>query len=806
MTGTTEPAKNEPESTMSTGDGRFEADMAITEHGVVHVTAADWGSLGFGQGWGCARDNLGVIADQITKALGQRARYWGRGVDDVHLAGDLGYSVLDLRGRAPALREAQPDWIRELVAGYVAGYNLAVRQNGSDGGPLWCRGAPWVREIDELDLWAHIGDVTVMASGRNLVQLLGRAEAPGPDGPVPPSPADALGPPAAASNGWALGGDLTASGAGMVLANPHFPWYGEARFWECHLRIPGTYDVYGVSLLGTPGVQIGFNASLGWTHTFSRGHRFTVASLELDPDDPTRYRHGDEMHAMQSRSHSVEVAEGDGWAPGEDPPPTHTVDRTLWRSHHGPMLNLPLLGWGTETGFTYRDANIDNTKVVEQFLRMGMSSDVAGMRTVFHEVKGLPWVNTLAADASGDAWYTDSSATPRLTPDAQARFRSRITEDLIAALMYENRIALLDGSDPGDDWQDHPDARSRGLEPPQAMPEIETRGLVLNANDSHWLNSPETPLEGYSVMGGLERTPRTLRTRQNLALGRALADRGDVELDDLLGVIFENASLSASLLRDEVVERLDEWIGRDIATASVEDQQLDLGAVRRVLAAWDGAFCLDSTGAVLWREFMAGFTEADWTDAGALFAEPFDPDHPIDTPRGLAGIPEGTAPGADPVLVALAAAVGALDRAGIPIDAQLGQVQWADRGTERVPVHGGGEGEGMMNVLAPSGALPAASLDPLPPAPEPVAGRERTGLRHAGYRVTYGTSFVMAVEFLAEGPSAVGLLAYGQSSDPDSPHHRDGTEAYAAGQVRPLRYTDEEIAASPVLSRIELRS
>ena len=66
----------------------------------------------------------------------------------------------------------------------------------------------------------------------------------------------------------------------MVVANPHFPWGGEARFWECHLTIPGELDVYGVSLLGTPGVQMGFNAGVAWAHTFSRGHRFTVQQLE----------------------------------------------------------------------------------------------------------------------------------------------------------------------------------------------------------------------------------------------------------------------------------------------------------------------------------------------------------------------------------------------------------------------------------------------------------------------------------------------------------------------------------------------
>ncbi|MGI9579145.1 MAG: penicillin acylase family protein, partial [Microthrixaceae bacterium] len=535
-------------STAPVGDAEYEADIAITTHGVVHVTAGDWGSLGYGQGWACARDNLPVIADQILKANGRRALFHGEGPQSAHVASDFGYRMLGLTESAASLRDAQPDWVKSLVSGYVTGYNRAVEETDASELPPWCRDAKWISTIDELEFWAHIGDVTLMASGRNLAQLIGRAEAPGPEGPVPPSPMEALAAQShGASNGWAVGGDVSASGGGMVLANPHFPWYGEARFWECHLRIPGTYDTYGVSLLGTPGVQIGFNSDIAWTHTFSKGHRFTLARLDLAAGHPTSYRFGDEVREMESEQHRVEVADGSGG--------TTTVERTLWRSHMGPMLNMPLLGWSEDLGFTFRDANDDNAAVLEQFLRMGQAQSVPDLRKVFHEVKGLPWVNTMAADRHGDAWYTDSSATPALSEEAQSRFEGRIDDDFVAALLYQNRIALLDGSDPDDEWVDLPGARSPGLVPPEALPELHSRAIVANANDSHWLNAADQVLEGYTPMGGLERTPRSLRTRQNLRRARALSERGAVTPQDLLDELWSNASLSAELLADAVVER-----------------------------------------------------------------------------------------------------------------------------------------------------------------------------------------------------------------------------------------------------------
>ncbi|MCA8929306.1 MAG: penicillin acylase family protein, partial [Alphaproteobacteria bacterium] len=48
-----------------------------------------------------------------------------------------------------------------------------------------------------------------------------------------------------------------------------------------------------------------------------------------------------------------------------------------------------------------------------------------------------------------------------------------------------------------------------------------------------------------------------------------------------------------------------------------------------------------------------------------------------------------------------------------------------------------------------------------------------------------------------DGPDAVGLLVYGQSGDPASPHHTDQLDDFAAKRLRPLRFTDEAIAADP---------
>ncbi len=770
--------------TVATSSG-YEAEVSRTEHGVAHVVADTWGSLGFGQGWACARDHLGTIADQITKVRGRRALHFGAGPGGAHVASDLGYRMLDVDARAEAFLSAQSPDSRALVEGYAAGVNLAIAQLGDEWElPAWCADAPWIGPITASDLCAHLVDVTLMASGRNLVGLIGRAEAPGPDGPVAPSPIEALGSSGAASNGWAFGRGATRTGRGSVMANPHFPWTGEARFWECHLTIADQLDVYGACLLGAPGVHIGFNRAVAWTHTFSRGFRFTLYRLDLVPGDPTRYRFGEEERSMTPTSVSCEVRTPDG---GVD-----TVERTLWSTHHGPMVNLPLLGWGLDTGFAYRDANIDNTAFLEQFMGMDRAADLDEFKRAFATSMGMPWANTMAADTDGETWYIDASATPNLSVEAQQRFVHRTETDPVAALLAENRVAMLDGSDPDDTWIDEPGARSPGLVPHARLPRLEGTDFVANANDSHWLTHPASPLVGYSVLHGRERTARSLRTRANLLACLRLVETPTVDIEAMADEVLSNRSLTADLLLDAGVVRCRRAADDGHARAA------DLHRAADILERWDRTADLSAVGTALWRETLAPFAAADLLGAGSLFAEPFDPADALDTPRGLAE----RIGDADPFVDAVLAALAALDAAGLDPTEPLQVHQWAMRGAHRVAVHGGGERDGVLNILTPIGALPTTTIEPDGPDGEPVDGRTAvTGLRVGGYRVTYGASFTLLVDFTDDGPVAVSNLAYGQSGDPASVHHRDGTEAYAAKFLRPVRFTTADIAADPALQR-----
>ena len=771
---------------MDIGNHRYEATIRRTTHGVAHILAATVPDVAFGHGYACASDHLPTIADQVLKVRSERARFFGRGEADCHVNSDFGYVALDVASWAQRMLETQSVEIVAVVDAYAAGINRWLAEHGTEALPEWCRGAKWVRPVSTLDLFGLYADAALMASGRNLAQFLGSAQPPGgnstttPSGPLVPS--DLPG-----SNGWALGRAATENGRGVVVANPHFPWNGDGRFWECHLTVPGELDVYGASLVGAPAVHIGFNRDVAWTHTFSAGHRFVLYQLQLASGSPTSYRYGDEIRAMTPRDASVAVLGDDGTV--------STVQRTLWRTHYGPMVDVPLLGWSEGMGFALRDINDGNDRFLRQFLAMDRATSVEGLREAVHEHQGLPWVNVIAADRYGDVWYSDASPTPALSEYASQRYDLAVDEDPLTALFFSQRVALLDGSDPSNEWLTDTGALQNGAVAPERLPELRTDTVAFNSNDPYWVPHPELRIERSAVLAGLYGRPLSPRTRMNARVlaGHAptgpTGDQGRWTTGDLERALLDNRSLLAELLLDGVVERC-----RAAGVVVGGGVEHDLNDVADILQRWDRAFDLDSVGAVLWREFLGGFSVAELRNAGPLWAHPFDPEDPIATPRGLAEAPDG----ADPLVQRMVTALDVLAAAGVAPDARLGDVQFIDRSGDRIPLHGANEVEGIVNVVAPFGAFQRSDLEPEGERGEAIAGRaEVTGLRVGGYPITYGASILFVVGFDDDGPVGRGLLTYGQSGDPASPHHVDQLRAFSEKKLRPIRFHRTDIEADP---------
>nr|AHE14768.1 aculeacin-A acylase [uncultured bacterium] len=765
------------------GATRYRAEVRRTAHGIPHVRASDYGSLGFGYGYASAEDNVCVLAEEFVTLAGERSRFFGPegtyslfGQTYRNLDSDFFYRSL-LQARvvenllAAGPRDTPPGpsaRARTLVRGYAAGYDRLLRDRRDAGltDPR-CRDASWVRPIEASDVWRRLYRVATLLGSGGMLQGIATARPPSTSAaPVVVPPAERVrrarsllpgaGTLSPGSNAYGLGGEATVNGRGMLLANPHFPWDGPERFYEAHLTIPGEVDVFGASLFGTPTVQIGHNAKVAWTHTVSTGQRFTPFELRLVPGDPTRYVVDGEIHRMQTQRVTVTVP-GDG---GQ----LQTRSRTLYRTRFGPMVVVPgLFEWSAQTAYAIRDANAGNLRLADTWLAMAKATSTRDLVDVIRRQQGLPFVNTIAADAGGTTVYADLSVTPHVTDARAARC---VTSPLGRTLFAETGLPLLDGSTAACDWGRDADAVEPGILGPARLPVLFRRDFVTNSNDSHWLSNPARPLTGFDRVIGDERTERSLRTR----LGIRMVQQRLAGTDGLPGrrftpgrlqtVVFNNRSYGGELLLDDLV-RLCE---AQPAVSLPDGTTVALPPACRALRGWDRHADLHSTGAHLFREFMLQ-RQADWLTV------PFDPADPVNTPRRLNR--------ANPaVLQALGEAVRILQGSGIPLDAPLGTLQSEPRGTDRIPIHGGHPDEGVFNMTI-----------------APFQGP-------AGYpKVVHGSSFVMVTGFTAHGPRSRAILTYSQSTDPSSPFFADQTRMYSNKQWVHVPFTEAEIVADPVLRR-----
>jgi acyl-homoserine-lactone acylase len=793
----------------------YQADIRYTEYGVPHITANDYGSLGYGVGYDHARNNLCTLSEQLVKLKSQKSRYFGPGEQNGNLLTDVGYKALDYPAQAAELFKELSSESSELLKGYAAGFNrsLAERQGPGDY-PSPCRGAEWVEPITAQDLLAYQLDLAGLASSRNFLEAIAAARPPSSAVAgfnVQLDPAKVFTSEGIGSNGWALGREKTEGANSMLLGNPHFPWDGELRFYQNHLTIPGELDVTGVTMIGLPAVVIGFNDHLGWTHTVSQSKRFTLYQLELDPADATRYKFDGSYRDMATKTVEITVKQPDG--------SLADYSQSVYFSHHGPVVNLaslsPALGWTENSAVAFRDANLGNTRMLDQWLAMAKAESREVFFQAFEENQGIPWVNTLMIDQEGTANYVDGTLVPKLTPQAEQYWRAASQSPQLAPIWQDGAgSVLLPGNSSVFEWIDTGETLSPGLVPFSEAPQQTRNDYVFNANSSHWLSNLAEPLEGFSILYGPEQTIRSTRTRFNAQLitdtsssGLAGSD-GRFSLEELKSVMTHNGSLFGGEWKNALTQRCTNY-----PTVTYQSAAFDLTTACHVLINWDGRYNINSTGAHLMREFLAAFRVSGHRELNDdLFAAGFDPASPATTPSGLSPIDPADASN-DPVLQALAAAAARLEDNGLSLKASLGSLQYVLKaeGEQPIPVSGGYSFEGVFN-MAETKASSRSTSDlantltgqPTEDSPLFALDEDGDGQDELAYRINYGSSFVMALQYTDEGPKADMFLSYSQDHDPEAEHFKDQTELYSDLEWRPILFKEEDIAAA-VVETVDLR-
>lgn len=734
---------------------RYDVTVARTAFGIPHIKAKDYPSLGYGYATALAEDTLCTVAESYVTVNGERSRHFGadrsypirgNGSTATNLNSDFFYQRIKDAGTVERLVAQAPPTgmkpeIRQAITGYVAGYNAYLREIGGRDGvdDPTCRGEEWVRPITEMDVFRRFHALAILASSG--VAIDGIAGAQPVTGPVDAMAAARSVAPGEVdrrlgglgSNAYAIGRDGSQDGHGLLYGNPHFPWQGPERFYQAHLTIPGKLDVTGGSLLGVPIVLIGTTKGMAWSHTVSTARRFVPYQLTLVPGSLTSYIEDGRVKRMTADRVTVQVPRPDGRL--------QPRTRTLWSSEQGPIitsiLGLPVFPWTPATAFALYDGNTENFgRLMNHFFDMNHAQTTDQVDGILKKYLGIPWVNTIAADTAGNAYYADVGSVPGISREKYTSCQTVLGVALDAA----QRLPVLDGSRGGCRPANDPEAIAPGILGPKDLPTLRRTDHVSNMNDSYWLTNPDQPLEGFSRIIGDERTQRTLRTRigikqlqQRLAGTDGLEGKG-FTLANLMTVGLQNRVYSAEIWRDDLV-----------AGCTSE--------ACAVLRAWDKRNDLDSKGAVLWQRFvtrLVGIAPIPLPGPAGPFAGAFDPADAVNTPSGLNALNPT-------VQTSLLQAVGDLNGAGLPLDATLRQGQTVTRRGETIPIQGGPGGSGIFNVITPV-------WDPA-----------------KGYtEVVHGSSFMQAVHLKPGCPQLRTFLTYGLSTNPRSPRTSDQTKEFSA--------------------------
>jgi acyl-homoserine-lactone acylase len=334
--------------------------------------------------------------------------------------------------------------------------------------------------------------------------------------------------------------------------------------------------------------------------------------------------------------------------------------------------------------------------------------------------------------------------------------------DAIGNIFYQWNARLPKRLEDGTSYElDVPAERKyfwRGVHPLADLPRLlnPPGGYIQNANNSPWFTSLRDRIDPTKFPSYVEHHPLALRPQMALQM---LESRDKFSVDDVREMKFNTHVLLADRVLPDLLN----------AGASVEGgtPSADLVHALDVLRRWDRRVAADSEGAVLFMRFWDTYRAA----VPQPFAKPWSPQQPASTPSGIADV---------------VAALKALEQASAWTRARYGTeaVKWGDVhrfrfGDIDLPGDGADGSYGLFRVLRFDEQMSSAVR---------VAGRVGTDRPLSGF----GDAWVMLVHF-TRPVEAWSVLAYGQSTRPDSPHSRDQIELFARHQLRRIFFTEADI-------------
>jgi acyl-homoserine-lactone acylase len=361
----------------------------------------------------------------------------------------------------------------------------------------------------------------------------------------------------------------------MLVQNPHLPWWKEFLFFESHLNLGGK-DLYGSSLVGIPGIAIGFNENLGWTHTNNTIDNSDVYELALK--DGAYFLDG-EPKEFKTASKTIKIKQEDGTSLDHD--------LALMKTVHGPVVAKT-----EEKVLALRMVGLDRPDIVLQWWRMVNSTSFEEFEKAL-KMTEIPFWNVMYADREGNIFYLFNGLVPKRSSGGWA---------------YWNRI--IPGERAADIWTE--------VHPYADLPKVKNppENWLQNCNDPPWTSTIPMALDPNDYPPYM--APHYMSFRPQRA-ARMMMEDESISFDELVEYKLSTHLEFADRILDDLFEAVDE-------SGSVRAKEAKI-----VLENWDRKADVDSKGMVLFFNWARKFNV--WLPSN--FETGWDPRNPESTPDGL---------------------------------------------------------------------------------------------------------------------------------------------------------------------------
>ncbi len=518
--------------------------------GVPHISGKTDAEVYYGFGWAQMEAHGNLILKGYGKSRGQSAEYWG---GEQNLESDRIIRKLAISNRAEEWFEAQTDEMKLNLSSFVAGMND------------YCKKHPDAIHED-LKIVLPIFETDPLAKLQVSYHLMVGAFAMQPQASQWKS---------AGSNAWAIAPSKSESGNSLLLIQPHPPWFDDYLFFEAHLK-SDDLNIYGVTLIGSPTIAMGFNENLGWGLTFNQADAMDLIEIEIKNNT---YLIDDKWKPLDVRSEIIKIKQGDT-----------TVTQTM-------QIKKSDFGFVVEEkdgkALALRLSGFDRPFFMQQFVEMAKSKNIQEFESAMKMLQ-IPLQNVIYADKQGEILYLYNGIIPK-RPNGNLQDWAGVIPSTKPGALVTEYVA----------YEDLPKIRN-----PKS-------GFVANSNNGPWsstypfISKPKDfppyianePFENFDY-----------RSRRSIKM---ILSEPKLSFDEIVKM----QSSTYSELADRTVDELVTF------AENSDDSLLNQAAV--VLKGWDRKLDAESKGAVLFTNWYFATRKMD------VFVVKFNKENALNTPNTL---------------------------------------------------------------------------------------------------------------------------------------------------------------------------